>query len=304
MSFRIGVIDVGTNSVRLYLAERANGELRQIERSLTITRLGQGVDRDRRLHPEALTRTVDAVGMYWDRCEKAGVRRSRIAATSAVRDAGNREDFLEAVRNRTGRACDVLSGDEEAALSFAGATSDLAGRTGPFCVLDIGGGSTEMVVGVRTVEAAVSLDVGAVRLTERCALSDPPAPGQLGEVAKIVDHALEEAERVVVPARARILVGLAGTITTLAAITLGLTGYDRDAIHHSSMTLDDVRALLARLAAMTSEARKRLPAMPPGREDVIVAGTVILERVMTRFGFQNLLVSEADILDGLAASLL
>lgn len=303
---RYGAIDIGTNSTRVYIAEHSEDRIVPLERDLVITRLGQGIDREGRLNPSAIDRTVSAVGEYWDRCRAARVTgdRVRIAATSAVRDAANREEFVEEVRARTGLELDVLTGDEEAALSFAGAVADLGHFPGPFCVLDIGGGSTEIVVGERDVESAISLDIGSVRLTERCIRDDPPPPEQLREVAAVVDEALETGEQATRPGRARSLVGVAGTVTTLSAVAQGLRGYDRDAIHHSVLSLQAVAGLVAQLAGMTSPERAVLPAMPPGREDVIVAGAVILQRVMRRFGFDNVLVSESDILDGLVASLL
>jgi exopolyphosphatase/guanosine-5'-triphosphate,3'-diphosphate pyrophosphatase len=302
---RYAVIDVGTNSTRLFLAERTGDGLHQIERALLITRLGQGVDRAARLADDAMERTVDAIGAYWDRSRSAGVTGDhvRVAATSAVRDAANRDQFASLVRARTGLEVEVLSGEEEAALSFAGAVSDAGDIPGPFCVVDIGGGSTEIVVGGRDVTAAVSLDIGSVRLTERHVHDDPPSPSQLREVAAHADDALERA-RDVHPEGARSLIGVAGTITTMAAVSLGLPGYDRDAIHHSALDPETVGALIRRLAAMTSSERRTLPAMPPGREDVIVAGAIILQRIMERFAFGSVLVSEADILDGLMATLL
>ncbi|MFN2641976.1 MAG: exopolyphosphatase [Actinomycetota bacterium] len=302
---RYAVIDVGTNSTRLYVAERDGTALTERARTLKITRLGQGVDEAGNLDPGAVERTVDVIGEYWDRCRSFGVTgsRARIAATSAVRDAANRAEFIAEVRARTGLDVEVLTGDEEAALSFAGAASDLGERPGPFCIVDIGGGSTELVVGEAHVDAAISLDIGSVRLTERCIRDDPPSDGQLREVAAMADEALEQAARIH-PDRARTLVGVAGTITTMAAVALGLDGYDRDAIHHATLTREKVDDLVAKLAAMSNAQRRTLPAMPPGREDVIVAGAIILQRVMDRCAFRSVLVSEADILDGLMTTIL
>lgn len=301
---RAAAIDVGTNSVRLYVAEVAGGRMAQIDRDLVITRLGEGVDAGKHLQPAAIDRTVDAIAGYWRRASELGVSAQavRVAATSAVRDAVNRRAFLEAVAARTGLHAEVLSGRQEAAASFAGATTDLRNRPGPFCVLDIGGGSTEIVVGERDVDAWISLDIGSVRLTERCVRHDPPDAGEVAAVASVADRALEQAAPTH-PERARTLVGLAGTITTLAAIELGLAGYDRDAIHHSTLSEVAVDKLVAHLSSMTSAERRKLPAMPAGREDVIVAGAVILHRVMRRFSFSHVLVSESDILDGLLASI-
>lgn len=299
---RVGVIDVGTNSVRILVAEWERGALREIERDLVITRLGEGVDSSGRLGTEPIRRTVAAIAGYWQRCQKTGVERARIAATSAVRDAANREEFLAAVREATGHDADVLSGEEEARLGFRGATSELS-EGAPFLVMDIGGGSTELVLGDGEARRWVSLDIGSVRLTERHVRSDPPGAADLEAVARDADAHLDRAEREVSPRAARTLVGLAGTITTMAAVSLGLTGYVRDAIHHARLPLAEVSRVRALLASMTSEARRALPAMPRGREDVIVAGAIILERAMQRFGFGECLVSESDILDGLARSL-
>jgi exopolyphosphatase/guanosine-5'-triphosphate,3'-diphosphate pyrophosphatase len=299
---RVGVIDVGTNSVRVLVAERSASGLTSLERDLVITRLGEGVDRDRRLGAEPLRRTVEAIGDYRNRCARAGAERLRIAATSAVRDAENREEFVSMVRDATTVEPEILTGDEEARLAFAGAASEL-GPGGPFLVLDIGGGSTEFILGTREAERWISVDMGSVRLTERHVRTDPPVDGDLAAVAADADRHLGDVERALDPRAARTLVGLAGTITTISAIALGLRRYERDAIHHSRLSLGSVESIRGRLASMTSARRRGLPAMPRGREDVIVAGIVILERVMRRFGFAECLVSEADILDGLALSL-
>jgi exopolyphosphatase / guanosine-5'-triphosphate,3'-diphosphate pyrophosphatase len=298
---RVAAIDVGTNSVRVYVAEETADGLKHVDRDLVITRLGEGVDRDGRLGAAPVKRTLAAIARYHERATEQQATRVRIAATSAVRDAVNRDDFLSAVAGATGVRAEVLTGDEEARLSFLGATNELSDG-GPFLVLDIGGGSTEFVRGEREPAAWVSLDVGSVRLTERHIRSDPPGADELAAVAADADRAVERA-KAVVGERARTLVGLAGTITTMAAVALGLPGYDRDAIHHARLTLAQLREVEATLAASTNEARRALPAMPPGREDVIVAGSIILRRVMEGFGFGEVLVSEADILDGLVLDL-
>jgi exopolyphosphatase / guanosine-5'-triphosphate,3'-diphosphate pyrophosphatase len=298
---RVAAIDVGTNSVRVYVAEETADGLKHVDRDLVITRLGEGVDRDGRLGAAPVKRTLAAIARYHERATEQQATRVRIAATSAVRDAVNRDDFLSAVAGATGVRAEVLTGDEEARLSFLGATNELSDG-GPFLVLDIGGGSTEFVRGEREPAAWVSLDVGSVRLTERHIRSDPPGADELAAVAADADRAVERA-KAVVGERARTLVGLAGTITTMAAVALGLPGYDRDAIHHARLTLAQLREVEATLAASTNDARCALPAMPPGREDVIVAGSIILRRVMEGFGFGEVLVSEADILDGLVLDL-
>ena len=294
---RLAAIDVGTNSVRLYVAEHTSDGLRQLDRDLVITRLGEGVDAARRLGPEAIRRTIEAIARYHARAREHGAERIRIAATSAVRDAANREDFLSAVMRATGNRPEVLSGEQEARLSFLGSTSELT-EPGPFLVLDIGGGSTEFVVGERDVAAWVSLDVGSVRLTERHVRNDPVTDEELDAMASEADEAVARAKDVV-GTGARTLVGLAGTITTVAAVALGLAEYDRDAIHHARLGVWLVREVDGILSSMTAMKRRELPAMPPGREDVILAGSTILLRVMEGFGFREVLVSEADILDGL-----
>ncbi len=298
---RLAAIDVGTNSVRVYVADVDDGSARQLERDLIITRLGEGVDKTRRLGEEPLRRTLDAIARYHARAKELGASTIRIAATSAARDARNRNDFFEAVRAATGQQAEVLSGQDEARLSFLGATSELPAE-GMYLVLDIGGGSTEFVVGGREVEASISLDIGSVRLTERHVHHDPPQPAELVAVRADAARSVQDALRAV-GSGAETLVGLAGTITTLAAISLGLAGYERDAIHHARLSRSDIEEVTDRLAAMTSEERRGLPAMPRGREDVIVAGAEILLGVMDGFGFGDVLVSEADILDGLVLSI-
>jgi exopolyphosphatase/guanosine-5'-triphosphate,3'-diphosphate pyrophosphatase len=298
---RLAAIDVGTNSVRLYVAEAAGERFRQLDRDLIITRLGRGVDQAKQLSDEPLRSTLDAVARYHVRAVELGSERVRIAATSAVRDATNRDAFFSGVREATGLDAEVLTGDEEARLSFIGATAELEGG-GPYLVLDIGGGSTEFVVGDRRPAAWVSIDVGSVRLTERHVRSDPPTASEIAGVRADADDAVERAKSIVGDG-AHTLVGLAGTITTMAAIALGLDGYDRVAIHHARLPLDRVRAVDERLRGMTVEARRSLPAMPAGREDVIVAGSTILLAVMEGLGFDEVMVSEADILDGLVLDL-
>ena len=299
---RLAAIDVGTNSVRVYVADADAGHVRHVDRDLVITRLGQGVDGSRRLGHEPIRRTLEAITGYHLRATDAGAIRVRIAGTSAIRDASNRDVILNAVREATGVPLEMLSGEDEARLSFLGATSELA-EGGPFLVLDIGGGSTEFVVGERGVNSWVSLDVGSVRLTERHVHSDPPSESELDGVRSDARTAVEEARHAVGGA-ARTLVGLAGTITTVAAVALELPGYDRNTIHHARLSRSQVGAVASDLASKTSAERARLPAMPRGREDVIVSGVEILLQVMDGFGFSEVLVSEADILDGLVLDML
>jgi exopolyphosphatase/guanosine-5'-triphosphate,3'-diphosphate pyrophosphatase len=296
---RVGVVDVGTNSVRVLIADGDGTTLRDVERHLAITRLGEGVDRDRLLGEKPLRRTVAAIAGYVELCRARRAEAIRLIATSAVRDAANRDGFIDAVRRATGIEPVILTGDQEARLGFLGATIDVD-APGPYLVVDIGGGSTELVRGTTEAERFISLDIGSVRLTERHIHNDPPKPDELDAVAADADPELEHAARALGEDRAGTMLGLAGTITTVCAIALGLKGYDRDAIHHSHLSIEQIGEVRARLAAMTSEERRALPAMPPGREDVIIAGVVILERVMHRFAFGECLVSETDILDGVA----
>jgi len=296
---RIGVVDVGTNSVRVLVADGDGKSLTDLERDLTITRLGEGVDRDRRIGAEPLRRTIAAIAGFVERCRARDAEVIRVIATSAVRDAANRDDFVEAVRRATDIEPVILTGDQEARLGFLGATIDVP-APGPYLVVDIGGGSTELVRGGPDAERFISLDIGSVRLTERDIHNDPPKPDELEAIVADADKQLEHAARALGDDGAKTMLGLAGTITSVAAIALGLGGYDRDAIHHSRLTSERIADVRARLASMTSDERRALPAMPPGREDVIVAGVVILERVMHRFGFDACLVSETDILDGVA----
>ncbi len=300
---RVGIVDVGTNSVRLLVAEGNATRLTDLERQLVITRLGEGVDRDRTLGPEPLRRTVAAVAGYVEEARALHAEAIRIIATSAVRDASNREDFMQAVKRATDLDPVLLTGDQEAQVGFLGATIDVK-EPGPYLVVDIGGGSTELVRGTTDAERFISLDIGSVRLTERHIHSDPPTDGEISDVANDADAHLETALSALGRDGARTMIGLAGTITTVAAIALDLQDYDRDAIHHSVLARAQIAAIRERLASMTSEQRRALPAMPKGREDVIVAGVVILERVTDRFGFGECLVSETDILDGVAIDVL
>ena len=300
---RVGVVDVGTNSVRLLVADGDGKTLTDLDRDLVITRLGQGVDRDKRLGAEPLRRTTAAVAGYVERARAQHAQVIRIIATSAVRDAANRDQFMEAVVRATDLQPVLLSGDQEAQAGFLGATIEVH-EPGPYLVVDIGGGSTELVRGTTKAEKFISLDIGSVRLTERHIRTDPPTDGEMEAVAKDADAHLDTALTTLGKPSGGTMIGLAGTITTLAAIALELPGYQRDAIHHARLTSAQIEDGRARLASMTSEQRRALPAMPKGREDLIVAGVVILQRVMARFGFDACLVSETDILDGVALDVL
>lgn len=304
MSLR-AAIDVGTNSVRLLVTDGTRDHVRD----LTITRLGEGVDQARALQPQPSRRTIDAIARYAARAREAGVAAGaiRACATSAVRDAANRDQFLSDVRDAAGIDLQCISGDEEARLSFAGAAGSFDQST-PKLVVDIGGGSTEFVAGDTQVQAAVSIDAGSVRLTERHVRSDPPSVSDREAVGVAAEAAVAGGWQAVGPALrsmsgAPVMIGVAGTITTMAAIALDLPGYDRDAIHRAVLPRDTVAGVRARLASMTSAQRRTLPAMPRGREDVIVAGAILLEAAMDGFGFDAVTVSETDILDGIAASI-
>jgi exopolyphosphatase/guanosine-5'-triphosphate,3'-diphosphate pyrophosphatase len=305
---RVAAVDCGTNTIKLLVADLdpATGAEHELVREMRMVRLGQDVDRTGRLADEALARTFAAVDEYAAMVGEHDVDAVRFCATSAARDADNAADFAEGVRARMGVDPEVVTGDEEAQLSYDGATRPLLGADlpQPFLVVDIGGGSTELILGTgRTVEAGRSLDVGSVRMTERHLIGDPPTTAQVEAAVAEVDLALDElAEHGVDPARARTVVGVAGTITTVAAAVLDLPAWDRDAIHHASLARADVHAVTARLLAMTVDERRDLPYMHPGRADVIGAGALILDRVLARTDADRLLVSEADILDGIAWS--
>lgn len=310
----MAAIDCGTNSIRLLVADvdTAAGELVDLVRTNEVVRLGQGVDRTGLLAPEALARTLDAARRYHAQCEELGVEAVRFVATSATRDARNRDEFVSGVRAAFGVDPEVVAGDEEARLSFRGATGALASRfDGPFLVVDLGGGSTELVLGSRAPEAAVSMDVGSVRLTERHLHADPPAAEQVAAAHADVVAALDAAASVVPLARTVTLVGLAGSVTTLTAHALGLDRYDRDRIDGAVLGVDEVLAACADMLARTREQRAVLPYLHPGRVDVIAAGALVWRDVVARVrdevaaaggALTRVVTSEHDILDGIAWS--
>ncbi|MGH3322382.1 MAG: exopolyphosphatase [Streptosporangiaceae bacterium] len=305
---RVATVDCGTNSVRLLVADvdASVGRLADVERRMEITRLGQGVDSTGRLAPEALDRTLRVLGDYAHAVGAHGAEKARVAATSATRDADNRADFVDGVIDILGVRPEVLTGEEEAALSYVGATRELAGMVDlppPHLVVDIGGGSTEYVLGDGEARAARSVDVGSVRLTERHLHDDPPTALQASAAADDVDRALDLVSDTVSLVEARSLIGLAGTVTTVAGIALGLSSYDPERIHHSRLSAADVHDVTERLLGMSREERAAMPVIHPGRVDVIAAGALVLSRTIRRLGLPELLVSEHDILDGLAWSL-
>ncbi|MFG3291519.1 exopolyphosphatase [Streptomyces sp. NPDC048179] len=309
---RVAAIDCGTNSIRLLVADvnPETGELVDLDRRMTIVRLGQGVDRTGRLAPEALARTFAACREYAAVIKEHGAERLRFVATSASRDAENRDEFVRGVLDILGVEPEVITGDQEAEFSFTGATRELSGREDlakPFLVVDIGGGSTEFVVGEEHVRAARSVDVGCVRMTERHLVheghvSDPPTEAEAAAVRADIERALDLAEETVPLREARTLVGLAGSVTTLSAIHQDLPAYDSAAIHHSRIPYTRVREITDRLLRSTHAERAAIPSMHPGRVDVIAAGALVLQSIMERVGAQEVVVSEHDILDGIAWS--
>jgi exopolyphosphatase / guanosine-5'-triphosphate,3'-diphosphate pyrophosphatase len=305
---RVAAVDCGTNSLRLLIADvdRRTGTLTDVDRRMEIVRLGQGVDATGRIAPEPLARTLRALAEYADEIARAGAVSVRMVATSAIRDAANAAEFIAGVTRILGVAPEVLSGDEEARLSFAGATAELAAvpsAKAPYLVVDIGGGSTEFVLGAARQTAGMSVDIGCVRMTERHLHSDPPLAGEVAAATTDIDAALDQVAAKIPVAEARTLIGLAGSVTTVAGIALGLPAYDRARIHHARVRAAAVHRIALDLLAQTREQRAAIGVMHPGRVDVIGAGALVLDRALTRFGFGEVMVSEHDILDGIAWSL-
>jgi exopolyphosphatase/guanosine-5'-triphosphate,3'-diphosphate pyrophosphatase len=303
----VAAVDCGTNSIRLLIAEaNPDGGLIDLERRTQIVRLGQGVDATGEFHPDALARTFAAVEEYAELIHAAGVATDRIhfVATSASRDAKNRTEFFDGVQQRLGVQPDVVTGDAEARLSFAGALSRVRPEGEPVLVIDIGGGSTELIVGTAAGEllSAISLDIGSVRLTERILKQNPPDADAVTAAAAYVDRLLDSSG--VDFARVGTWIGVAGTATTLAGVLLGLETYDRKQVHGSTIALASLASLLEQLTHSTVEQIRALPSMHPGRADVITAGTLIASRVAARMSVSGLLVSESDILDGIALKLI
>jgi exopolyphosphatase/guanosine-5'-triphosphate,3'-diphosphate pyrophosphatase len=310
MTRRLGAVDIGTNSVRLLVAEvegaGADAKVTTIDRRMTITRLGQGVDGDRRLHPDAIARTLAVLDQYGAAARQLGVEAMRATATSAARDAANRDALFDPAEAALGVRPELLSGEEEARLSFLGATASLAtvGAEPPYLVVDIGGGSTEFVLGTDAPIGLVSVDMGCVRITEQFLHGDPPEPEELSTAVSIVRDHLTDVEREVPDLRdARTLVGLAGTVSTVAAVEQGLHEYDRDRIHHFRLTRAAVEDVFRTLATEVAADRRHNPGLEAERVDVIVGGVVVLVTVMRALEFDEMLVSEEDILDGLVRDL-
>ncbi|WP_228534493.1 Ppx/GppA phosphatase family protein [Nocardia sp. BSTN01] len=314
MSDRVAAVDCGTNSIRLLIADvGADGHLTDVHREMRIVRLGKGVDATGELNPEAIERTRVALHDYVDRMIDAGVSRVRMVATSATRDARNRDDFftmtgVELGRVVPGAQAEVITGDEEARLSFAGAVGELSSAEGPFVVVDLGGGSTEVVLGDSSgVHEAYSADIGCVRITERCLHGNPPTGEEVASARFFASQQLAQAFGVVPVERARTWVGVAGTMTTIAAVALDLPEYDSDRVHLTRLTFDQLREVCHRLIGMNHDERAALGPMHPGRVDVIGGGAVITEvladELARRAGISELIVSEHDILDGIALSI-
>ncbi|GAA1130065.1 Ppx/GppA phosphatase family protein [Kribbella jejuensis] len=301
MSDRVAAIDCGTNSIRLLIADLADGQLVEVDRRMTIVRLGQGVDATGAFAPEALARVFKAAEDFAAVVQSQAVSRIRFVATSAARDVSNRDAFLDGIEQRLGVRPEIISGEEEAELSFRGATAALD-LPAPYLVTDIGGGSTELVLGDATgVRAAQSLDIGSVRLTERHVTTDPTSVDELAAITHDID-ALLDTTTVPLP-EARALIAVAGTATTVAAVALDLPEYDRTAVHHARLTKAQLRATTTWLTESTHEDRAKVHSIHPGRVDVIGAGALILQRLVDRLPIETLTVSEHDILDGVALSL-
>jgi exopolyphosphatase/guanosine-5'-triphosphate,3'-diphosphate pyrophosphatase len=300
---RVAAIDCGTNSIRLLIADIREGNFKEIVRTMEIVRLGQGVDQNKSFHPDAIARTLSAVEKFAQLIASKGVEKVRFCATSATRDASNRELFTSGVKKILGVEVEVIPGEEEAALSFIGATKELSKSDGPFLVVDIGGGSTEFVFGSEKVEFAKSVNIGCVRMSERHLTSQPPTMAQIAEAIIDIDLAITQAAKVVPISQAKSLVAVAGTATTVAAAALKLNQYDRYLIHLSRISASSVYQVAAMFQSMNKDQIATLGYMHPGRVDVITAGALVLSRIMAATGASEFIASESDILDGIAWTL-
>ena len=299
---RVAAIDCGTNSIRLLIADVEGGAFREVTRQMIIVRLGQGVDQTGEFHPDAIQRTLDAVDIYAKEIARRGVEKMRFCATSATRDARNRNLFIDGVRDRLGVEVEVIPGEEEAALSFIGATRDFPSNEAPFLVVDIGGGSTEFVIGSSGVEQAKSVNIGCVRMTERH-FERGYSPENRDRAIADIDAAIAEAAEIVPIKSATTLIAVAGTATTVAAAALDLAEYDRYSIHLARIPAQRVHDIADMFFAMSREERAALGYMHEGRVDVIAAGALVLSRIMHATGASEFVASETDILDGIAWSL-
>ena len=297
---RVAAIDCGTNSIRLLIADIHENSFKEVVRRMEVVRLGQGVDKNKAFDPEAIERTLKVTQEYADLIAAKGVERVRFCATSATRDATNRQLFIDGVRNILGIEPEVIPGTEEAALSFMGATTELHGSDGPFLVVDIGGGSTEFVLGTTAVSAAKSVNIGCVRMAERHLNQQPPTSDSISAATGDIDAAIASAAEDVAIKSAQTLICVAGTATTVAAAALGLSEYDRYSIHLSRIPAARVHEVAAMFQSMTRDEIAALGYMHPGRVDVITAGSLVLSRVLHATGATEFVASESDILDGIA----
>jgi len=300
---RVAAIDCGTNSIRLLIADIDGTNFREIVREMEIVRLGQGVDKTGQFHPDAIARTLAAVDSFARTIAAKGVEKIRFCATSATRDATNRDLFINGVKERLGIEPEVIPGEVEAALSFQGATKDFNKVEGPFLVIDIGGGSTEFVFGTDKVEFAKSMNIGCVRMSERHFTGGEAEPGQIAAATADIDEAIAQAAKIVPIKDAKTLIAVAGTATTVAAAALDLPEYDRYSIHLSRISAEKTHAISKQFLAMSRDARAALGYMHPGRVDVIGAGALVLSRIMYATGASEFVASESDILDGMVWSL-
>jgi exopolyphosphatase/guanosine-5'-triphosphate,3'-diphosphate pyrophosphatase len=300
---RVAAIDCGTNSIRLLIADITNGNFKEVLRTMEIVRLGQGVDQNKAFHPDAIDRTLAAVEKFAALIKSKGVEKVRFCATSATRDASNRELFTDGVKKILGIEVEVIPGEEEARLSFIGATKELFQNDGPFLVVDIGGGSTEFVFGNESVDSAKSVNIGCVRMSERHLIDQPPSMAQISQAIIDIDIAIAQAAAIVPISEAKTLVAVAGTATTVAAAALKLEQYDRYLIHLSRISATSVHQVAGMFQSMDKDQIASLGYMHPGRVDVITSGALILSRIMAATGSSEFVASESDILDGIAWSL-
>ncbi|MEN9516271.1 MAG: hypothetical protein RLZZ159_137 [Actinomycetota bacterium] len=300
---RVAAIDCGTNSIRLLIADIADGKFHEVYRTMEIVRLGQGVDQNKAFHPDAIERTLKAVANFSNEIARRGVSKIRFCATSATRDASNRDLFIDGVNQLLGIKPEVISGEEEAALSFFGATKELHQSGAPYLVIDIGGGSTEFVYGTEKVEFAKSQNIGCVRMSERHFTTLPPAAQEIADAQKDIDEAISQAAKLVPITKAHTLIAVAGTATTVAAAALDLHEYDRYSIHLSRISAAATHEVAQKFLHMDRQQIAALPFMHEGRVDVIAAGSLVLSRIMELTGAKEFVASESDILDGMAWSL-
>ena len=297
---RVAAIDCGTNSIRLLIADIHDGSFKEVIRRMEVVRLGQGVDKNKAFDPEAIERTLKVTADYARVIASKGVEKIRFCATSATRDASNRDLFIDGVREILGIEVEVIPGAEEAALSFMGGTKELSATDGPFLVVDIGGGSTEFVLGSAQVESAKSVNIGCVRMAERHLIEQPPSADSVASAIVDIDAAIASAAEEVSIRTAKTLICVAGTATTVAAAALGLTEYDRYSIHLARIPAAKVHEVAAIFQSMTRDQIAALGYMHPGRVDVITAGSLVLSRVLRATGATGFVASESDILDGIA----